>query len=228
MKNIDYNLINSNAYISRKNAKVTYTRAEHSLWPEELMALKNTDFNSEKLNLARDMYLIQVFAGGLRIEELYSKDFKIIDNSFQINRFKTKQISKNPIFDEIQDIIQRHNGIPELLKKEDYRIALTRIANQMKWTRKISSFDTKIDGKNEIIYTSIHEIFKPYTARKTFVLYLFIKGYTKEEIIEYTEHKTVKTLLNYINKLPVDYKQKLMKSKQINDVIKNDILNSIE
>lgn len=191
------------------------------------MDLKNSDFKSEELNLARDMYLIQVFAGGLRIEELYSRDFKVVDNSFQIIRYKTKQITMNPIFVEIQDIIQKHNGIPKLLKLEKYRIALTSIANQMNWTRKISSFDTKIEGKNEIIYTSINEIFKPYTARKTFVLYLFTKGYTKEEIIEYTEHKSVKTLLNYINRLPVDYKQKLMKSKQINEYIKNDILNSL-
>jgi len=227
LKNIDYNLINSNKFISRNVPKVSYTRTDHSLWPDELIDLKNKDFNSDELNLARDMYLIQVFAGGLRIEELYSKDFKIVDNSFHIVRYKTNQISKNPLFDEIQDVILRHNGIPKLLKKETYRNALTEIANKMNWTREISSFDTKIDGSNEIIYTSIKEIFKPYTARKTFVLYLFTTGYTKEEIIEYTEHKNVKTLLSYIDRLPVEYKQKLMKSKKINENIKNDILNSL-
>lgn len=214
LKNIDYNLINSNAYISRKNAKVTYTRAEHSLWPEELMALKNTDFNSDELNLARDMYLIQTFAGGLRNGEMYGPHFKVVGDSFEIIRYKTKKVSTNPIMDEIKDIIQKYNGLPNFLSQTKYRAALTAIAKQMQLDRRITSYNTKIGAVDDIISIPISKILKPYTARKTFVLYMYILGFTKKQIMEYTGHDDEKSLLSYIDRLPIQYKRELIQSKE--------------
>jgi hypothetical protein len=214
LKNIDYNLINSNAYISRKNAKVTYTRAEHSLWPEELMALKNTDFNSDELNLARDMYLIQTFAGGLRNGEMYGPHFKVVGDNFEIIRYKTKKVSTNPIMDEIKDIIQKYDGLPNFLSQTKYRAALTAIAKQMQLDRRITSYNTKIDAVDDIISIPISKILKPYTARKTFVLYMYILGLTKKQIMEYTGHDDEKSLLSYIDRLPIQYKRELIQSKE--------------
>lgn len=223
LKNIDYNIINSNNYISRNTPKVSHTRTEHTLWPEEVLALKNTDFKSEELNLAKDMYLIQTFAGGLRIQEMYGPDFKVVGDNFEIIRFKTKKISKNPIMDEIKDIIQKYDGLPNFLTLNKYRVALTSIAKQMQWDRRITSYNTKIGAVDDIIFTPISEIFKPYTARKTFVLYLYILGLTKEQIIEYTGHDDKESLLSYIDRLPVEYKRELIQSKEALYLLKKTI-----
>jgi len=223
LKNIDYNIINVNNYISRNTAKVTHTRTEHALWPEELLVLKNTDFQSEELNLARDMYLIQTFAGGLRIGEMYGPDFKVVGDNFEIIRNKTTKTSKNPIMDEIKDIIQKYDGLPNFLPLRKYRAALTSIAKQMQWDRKITSFNTKIGAVKDIIYTPISEIFKPYTARKTFVLYLYILGFTKGQIMEYTGHDDEKSLLSYIDRLPIQYKKELIQSKAASNKLKEQI-----
>lgn len=226
-QSIDYKTIEASDYLSRKTTINDTTRVQHTLVPSELLALQKQKFENTEYTLARDMYLIQVFAGGLRLEELYTPKLNIQGDFINIYRFKTKQHTKNPIFNELKEVLQRYNyKIPNLLTREKYRLYLKQIAEIMNFNRKIESVGTTIGVYNEVEIYTVKDIFKPYSARKTLVLYLCIKGFTREEIIEFTGHQDIKTLKYYLDSLPAEEKARLVKEKITDSQVK-ELLSSV-
>ena len=220
-QSVDYRAIEASDYLSRKTTINDTTRVQHTLVPSELLALQQQMFDNTEYTLARDMYLIQVFAGGLRLEELYTPKLNIQGDFINIYRFKTKHHTKNPIFDELKEVLQRYNyKIPNLLARKKYRLYLKQIAEIMNFNRKIESVGTTIGVYNEVEIYTVKDIFKPYSARKTLVLYLFIKGFTREQIIEFTGHQDIKTLKYYLDSLPAEEKARLVKEKITDSKVK--------
>lgn len=222
---IDYKAIEASNYLSRKTTINDTTRVQHTLVPSELLALQQQIFDNTEFTLARDMYLIQVFAGGLRLEELYSDKLNIQGDFINVYRFKTKQTTKNPIFDELKEVLLRYNcKIPNLLTREKYRLNLKQIAEIMNFNRKIESVGTTVGIYDQVETYSVKDIFKPYSARKTLVLYLYIKGFTREQIIEFTSHQDIKTLKYYLDSLPAEEKARLVKEKITDSQIKRILI----
>jgi site-specific recombinase XerD len=222
---VDYKAIEASNYLSRKTTINDTTRVQHTLVPSELLALQQQKFDNTEYTLARDMYLIQVFAGGLRLEELYSDKLNIQGDYINVYRFKTKQTTTNPIFNEFKEVLQRYNfKIPSLLTREKYRLNLKQIAEIMNFNRKIESVGTTVGVYDQVETYSVKDIFKPYSARKTLVLYLYIKGFTREQIIEFTGHQDIKTLKYYLDSLPAEEKARLVKEKITDSQVKRLLL----
>ena len=111
-------LIQALDYLTRKAKKQTYTRRDHSLTVQEFNLLAGKDFKDQKLNLARDMFVIAVLGGGFRTLELFNEHIYIQNNRLHIFRKKTNETSTNPIILQLKEVIKRHNGLPEFLNSE--------------------------------------------------------------------------------------------------------------
>jgi len=206
-------LIQASDYLKRKAKKQIFTRRDHSLTVKEFNLIADTDFKDEKLNLARDMFIIAVLGGGFRTLELYTDHLYVQDNRLNIYRQKTNERSINPIILQLNDVIKRHNGFPEFLNVEDFRSGLKEIAKQIPLDRVISVPDTKVNSEKGYKKVKIHEIFNPYFARKTCVTILNHLGLSEEEIIEFTCHADTRTLKHYKGKMTIEDKERLMQSK---------------
>jgi len=206
-------LIQASDYLKRKAKKQIFTRRDHSLTVKEFNLIADTDFKDEKLNLARDMFIIAVLGGGFRTQELYTDHLYVQDNRLNIYRQKTNERSINPILLQLNDVIKRHDGFPEFLNVEDYRSGLKEIAKQIPLDRVISIPDTKVNSEKGYKKVRIYEIFNAYFARKTCVTILNHYGLTEEEIIEFTCHADTRTLKHYKGKMTIEDKERLMQSK---------------
>jgi hypothetical protein len=206
-------LLQSADYLKRKSKNQTYTRREHSLTVQEFNLLAEKDFEDQKLNLARDMFVIAVLGGGFRTLELYNDHLYIQDNRLHIYRRKTNETSTNPIILQLNEVVKRYNGLPGFLKVDEFRTSLQTIAKQIPLDRIISIPDTFINSKKDLIKVRIYEIFNPYFARKTCVTILNHLGLSEEEIIEFTCHADTRTLKYYKGNMTIEDKERLMQSK---------------
>ncbi len=209
-------LIQASDYLKRRTKNQTYTRREHALTVPEFNFIAETDFKNQKLNLARDMFVIAVLGGGFRTQELYNDHLYIQDKRLHIYRKKTNETSTNPIILQLNDVIKRHNGLPEFLKVDEFRSCLQTIAKQIPLDRIISIPDTLINSKKGMIKVRICDIFNPYFARKTCVTILNHIGLSEEEIIEFTCHADVRTLKYYKGNMTIEDKERLINLKLSN------------
>ncbi|MDO9257427.1 MAG: hypothetical protein Q7U54_18045 [Bacteroidales bacterium] len=217
--------ITPTTYLSRTSVKENYTRREHTLNLQELNDLQNKEFSNCNHALARDMFLIQVFAGGLRVMELYDRNLSVQGEFISIYRLKTKKITVNPILPELEKVLKRNNNqIPILMKESDYAKYLKEIAILMEWDRTIKAVNTTLDAEGKsgnkvaerVDVISVKDIFKPYCARKTIVNYMSLHGFSQEEIIEFTQHMDTKTLKHYKSLLSPEQKRDMVIEKLVN------------
>lgn len=205
----------SSDYISRKVQDENYTRQFHSLTVEEFNTFASKDFEDDKFNLARDMFVLAVLGGGLRTEELFDKSLKVIDNQIYIYRTKGKKITTNPIvFPQLISVIEKHKGIPKMLKKNEYLSTLKVLAKILGFDRGIPCPNTKLnESKGEIEYKPLYELFANYFARKTIVTILGNLDLRDEQIANYTAHADLRTLKHYKAPLTSAQKKKLLGEK---------------
>ena len=210
-------LIEAKDYIGRKIQTTPYTRREHALTTDEFNLLATTDFADEKLNLARDMFIIAVLGGGFRGEELFNHELKLekrgVKYLLHIFHSKTSSANINPTFGALNDVIKRHNGkLPEFMPREEFRKTLKDIAKELDFNRIIISPNTYLNAKGKQEKFVLKDIFSIYFARKTMVTMLSSYGVPDEKIIEFTSHAKTDTLLHYKSKTTIDEKEKIVKS----------------
>lgn len=208
---VNTNHINASDFLSRSLNRDSYTKIEFTLEYEEIEQLLTASFKDRKMQLATDMYIIQMFAGGLRPNELYTGNLRFESTYVSFYRSKSKKISKNPILTEVKDVLKKYpDGLPEFLNISTYRDQLKEVAKHFKWNRIISEPDTRIHSKKNVVEYKLHEVFAPFTARKTFINYLANLGLADELIIQFTGHTDVKILKYYKNRLNLEQKRKVV------------------
>ncbi|MGC9344080.1 MAG: hypothetical protein ACP5E3_15360 [Bacteroidales bacterium] len=209
---INASLIKASEYISRDANTDNYTKIEYTLEYEEIEQLLNASFEDQQKQLAVDMYIIQMFAGGLRPAELYKGGIRFNKNFVTFYRSKNKKISKNPILPEVENVLSKYpDGLPEFLPIHIYREKLKEVAEHFKWNRIIQEPNTKLNPESEILQHELHEVFSPLTARKTFINYLANMELTDEAIIQFTDHTDVKILKHYKRGLNLEQKKRILK-----------------
>jgi len=212
--NINTKAIKPGDFISRNNPDENYTRQEHSLTVDEFNALASNNFKDERLNIARDMFVLGVLGGGLRTSELFDKNLFVQNNQLYIYRGKNRKLSKNPIlFPQLKEVINRYGGIPPLVRENQYNQALKEIAVNMNFNRIIPLINTKMNVAEKVINKKVCELFSHYFARKTCVTILQNIGFTDEQIINFTEHADSKTLRYYKGAMTIEQKKKLLGEK---------------
>lgn len=210
---VNTTLINASDFLSRSLNRDSYTKIEFTLEYEEIEQLLTASFKDPKMQLATDMYIIQMFAGGLRPIELYNGNLRFEGDYVSFYRSKIKKISKNPILTEVKDVLKKYpEGLPDFLNISTYREQLKEVARNFKWNRIISEPDTRINSKKDVIEYKLLEVFSPLTARKTFINYLANLGLADELIIQFTDHTDVKILKYYKRKLNLEQKKQVIEA----------------
>lgn len=208
MNAINTKHIEASDYISRKVNTDNFTRIEYTLDYEEIEQLLTASFVDEKMQLATDMYIIQMYAGGLRPSELYNGELRFESNYVTFYRSKNKKIAKNPILPEVETILNKYpDGLPTFLPIEEYRVMLKKVAQELKWNRRIDVPNTKLNAEKATDKCLLHEIFYPLTARKSFVNYLANLGLPDDLIIQFTDQSDVKILRHYKKSLNLQQKK---------------------
>lgn len=208
---INTNHIKASDFISRDANTDNFTKIEYTLEYEEIEQILNAKFNDQQMQLATDMYIIQMFAGGLRPVEMYKGNLRFTDSYVSFYRSKNKKISKNPILPEVRNVLKKYpEGLPPFLKIDIYREQLKEVAKHFKWERIIEEPNTKLNPDSDTIEHELQEVFLPLTARKTFINYLANMGLADELIIQFTDHADVKILKHYKRKLNLLQKKKII------------------
>ncbi len=215
---INTNHIKASDFISRDANTDNFTKIEYTLEIEEIEQLLNAKFDDQQMQLATDMYIIQMFAGGLRPVEMYKGNLRFTDSYVSFYRSKNKKISKNPVLHEVRDVLRKYpEGLPTFPPINIYREKLKEVARHFKWNRIIEEPNTKLNPETDTIEHELQEIFLPLTARKTFINYLANMELADELIIQFTDHTDVKILKHYKRKLNLQQKKKIIE-KLIQDI----------
>ena len=211
MSTINTSHFEASDYISRITNTDNYTKIEYTLEYEEIEQLLEASFEDQQMQLAVDMYIIQMFAGGLRPIELYNGGICFYDNYVSFYRSKNKRISKNPILPEVKNVLSRYpDKLPDFLPINIYREKLKLVAEHFKWNRIIEEPNTKLNPETAVIRHNLYKVFTPLTARKTFINYLANMGLADELIIQFTDHTDVKILKHYKRKLNLTQKKMII------------------
>lgn len=212
--------INAKDYVGRNVQKTPYTRREHSLTNDEFTSLCTKDFNDTLLNNARDMFILAVLGGGFRGEELYNHELTLEkrDNQFILHIYnsKTNTSNINPVFGELNNVIQRWDGkLPNFLPNIEFRKALKVLASKLDFNRVIVSPNTFMNSKEKMSKEILKDIFSTYFARKTCISLLDSFGMSEEDIIEFTSHSKIDTLKHYKGRLSVANKISVLRKHNL-------------
>jgi hypothetical protein len=211
IKAINTDLFKASDFISRKTNTDNFTKIEFTLEYEEIEQLLKASLEDPQQQLAVDMYIIQMFAGGLRPTELYNGGIQFYNSHISFFRSKNKRICTNPYLPEVKKVLSKYpDGLPEFMPIHVYRETLKEVARHFTWNRIIEEPNTKLNPDKDTVPHELHEVFSPFTARKTFINYLANLGLADELIIQFTDHTDVKILKHYKRKLNLAQKKKII------------------
>jgi len=210
---VDTRFIKTSDYFGGNS--INYTRASHALTKSEIELILNSQLEG-KMETARQMFLTQIFAGGLRNEEFFNKYFKMAYQNelyyFMWYADKGDKAVENPLIEGYSDVLLDQLGysLPDFLKIDEYRSNLKKMAKELNLDRiiryKVPEAKT---GENRVIDKRIHEIINPYFCRKTFVRFAYSLGWSSDKIIQWTGHGDTKTLKHYFDQLSAEEKKNI-------------------
>lgn len=211
------NLADLKLSLFMKPKNLSGTRLQHNLRKEEVDHLLNFEFNRSDLNEARDMFILQTFAGGLRGFKEYNtlKLLKYSKDEFVLSFYqsKTDKTILNPLNCYTKVILERNNyKIPTINTSRNKDQNEQWYRERLKKVAELAGLDRMVKVDND--YAPIHTLFNAYWARKTFgtILYHHCR-LREEEIALWTGHSSRNKgeLLNsYIEADSVEYKTKLI------------------
>lgn len=176
---------------------------------EELLALFNYDFQSSRLNSARDLYCFSAFTG-LRYSDLVTLKHEHITPNFIINKIQKKTSDRKslPLNDFAIEILKRNEGLDSPLPikasqninvdiKECLKVISENQESNIDFKRPI--IVKKHFGKKEVDETKpLHKIITFHTARKTFITNSVMMGIPIPVLQEYGAPKKSKDLKKYL------------------------------
>ena len=170
---------------------------------EELMDLFNYEFDSEKLDKARDIYCFQCFTS-LRISDIQNLEISnIYPDHIQLNIQKTKQNNHIiPLISHAKKILDKYK---DTIYEPIPKISSQNLNNYIKECCKEVGIDSPIQKTRYVGQKRISENFKKYelitshTARKTFVTNSLIMGMSPVVVKNISGHKKDSSFRKYVN-----------------------------
>lgn len=198
----DYQKIFDEEKIEKGNGKVKF---------------KNLKIGIRDLEIARDMFCLQTFAGGIRgYKDLMTLNFNKDDKTVSFNVKKNKnKLWVNPYNIYISIIAKDYGNIVPQLNFPYSKNSLETIYRMLcKTIAKIIPFKRLVNTDEKLI--PLHEIFKPYVARKTFSQIASEElEWDDIDVMRFNGHKITggKSILrkNYLNKNALIKKRNLAK-----------------
>ncbi len=170
---------------------------------KELQLLIDLDLtNNERLEKARDLFILSCYLGGLRYSDYskLTKDDIIINEGremFKIRSQKTDNDVIIPILPQAKNIIDKYDEIPVLSnqKLNEYIKEVCKLVPLLneKVIQTSTENDLQVSKKIEK-----YKLVSTRTARKSFATNMYRRGIPIQTIMAITGHKTEKVFLKYV------------------------------
>lgn len=188
-------------------------RDEQHLTKRELDYLFHFDFKEDELNRVRDIFILQIGFGGLRVNEFNPDNLSIKDSGhgFKMASFRTShnhkfRIVHNPLNDYTEGILNKYDGHIPFYEKEGiqtgidenhYNAMLKKIAAKAGLTRLVKG---KLRNEKQESITDqypIASLISSLWARKTLSETLHQIGLIEEQIKWFTGHTGKKEVIDH-------------------------------
>jgi hypothetical protein len=198
---IDSEIQNYKLDAGKRKSPITFNLSEkQNVWAlkrEEYEMIKNLKITNKTLRTTRDMFMVQVEAGGLRVNELFkiNKDSIHEVNSEHIlvlEAGKTKKIMNYTIKPHTYETLKSYNfNMHQFEHEQTYNKYLRKLAEKATLNREVIQMrgDIKTDKIVSKVYP-IHELFSSKAARKAFISILYNDGVPVDKIARITRHST--------------------------------------
>ncbi|NLP59232.1 site-specific integrase [Lutibacter sp. B1] len=169
--------------------------------------LSNTEINTiykhnfkgdEKLENARDLFIIGLRTG-LRISDfLRLKHTNIKDGYIEIETQKTEQEVVIPMHPQVKEILEKRNGFPRQISDQKFNLYIKDVCEEAKLTQMVSGskIDKETNRKKEGTYPK-YELVTSHICRRSFASNLY-GNLPNLAIMGITGHKTETQFLRYI------------------------------
>ena len=203
---IKLEILPNNEFIKNKRKEFKpNNKNKISLTIKEVQELYKIDFNKKYLNETKDLFVFICFTG-LRWSDLEQFDYRFIRRNgdewiYEFSPIKTEDSSSVECFIPLCKIVK------EILKKYDLKLKKIIKSNQsfnenLKIVCKESGLFneiTRIKNKETQTYMFKYETITGHKGRDTFITNL-IENTPINEIMKYTGHTKVSTLMKYVDK----------------------------
>ncbi len=194
----------------------------HALYKKEFDWFYYFKFDDQKLEKARDMFVLQTWLGGLRQVDFYklSKENLHEDSNGLYRIWFEQQKTEGEVINKINQnylapIFEKYtNGFPEFFEVHNYNDYLKKAALQAGLTRKLRfrfEYANASDAKEE--WRPIHDMISNSWARNCAVSILCELGYPDYWISEFIGHKDPKMINHYRKIHPKDVDSMIDKVK---------------
>ncbi len=195
---------NTNHYTNNFSYKSFRRKSEANeviyLTEDELMTLYNFDFNEDRLNRVRDLFIFQCFTG-VRYSDLKNISREDIYNAtWKVRTQKTHQIIEIPLNAYAISVLEKYSENVKPLpvisnqKMNDY---LKEICKQAGIDDLVKIIKYKGSERIENLYKK-YEVVGTHTARRTFISLSLQKGMKPDVIMAITGHSSYKMMQKYL------------------------------
>lgn len=182
------------------------------LTDKEINTIAKHDFsNSERLDNARDLFVIGLRTG-LRVSDFLriGKD-NILGNIINITTQKTNQNLFIPIHPQFQEILNKRSGeFPREITDQKFNLYIKEICEIVGFKEKTSGAKINSDtNRKEFGIFPKHELVTSHICRRSFATNLFLGGFDNATIMKATGHKSETQFLKYIKSTQEEHLQKI-------------------
>jgi len=186
---------------------------------EEIELIFNHNFDSDRLENARDWLVIAVWTG-LRVSDLLNLTNENIKKGFiHVTTFKTKSNIIIPIHPHVQNILdKRDNNFPKKISDQKFNNYIKEVCHDVGLIEIISgskkvamNFDGKTIYRKQYGEYPKYELISSHIGRRSFATNSYGTVPTLT-IMKITGHKSEQVFLNYIKTTPMEYAKEMKKS----------------
>lgn len=191
----------SNVFKHVKIQGVKSSRTAATISWEEFKNIERAVLKARNLDLARDVFLLQVYTRGSRVGEVYEMQ-KPVNGYIETISSKTKKLRKIKVTHEIQSLIDKYQGqskhfiIPALPDNFNSLSPVKKLENRKRLTAKING-----NLKKLCLVLNIDSSITTHSARHTFAYRAVTKGLNLNEIQHLLNHSNPAMTANYLKKL---------------------------
>ena len=166
----------------------------------ELNLLENLKIENDKHRYARDWMLVTAFSS-LRVSDFMNLKMRDVSMEKKLIRWQTKKTETEvciPLVDVIENVIKRNDGFPPKLQPQKFNDYIKIVCKNAGITEQIR-ITRKIGGEVTHRYVPKYSVISAHSGRRSFCTNSYNKGVPPEIIRNISGHKSIKTLMGYIN-----------------------------
>jgi integrase len=179
---------------------------------DEINKIFNHDFkSSDRLDNARDLFIIGLRTG-LRISDfLRIKKENILGSVINITTMKTEQNLTIPIHPQFHEILNKRNGnFPKRISDQKFNKYIKEVCEEAEIDNPTYGYGLKEGNKKkELGVFPKHKLVTSHICRRSFATNLFLGGFDNATIMSATGHKSTKQFLNYVKASNDEHVEKL-------------------